>query len=235
MSDQNQPADNQPIVLRPDDRRRLLALLDGIVDGILEQPEAAAAFDAWAAAPPCSSEEVKARIRTLLVSFELRPLPPLGRDSWNYLADDLAESLYDYVTACKEWPPRRLVRKHDLSPQIGRWIHFGMSPWTSVVDARKRLQEFAASMEAEFRALEKAGKKAGRPASASLRSQCRDGRWLFLVEAGRAKIEELAADYHVNKGEKHEVESPSPCDSCIRLVYRQLATARNLLLADQIA
>lgn len=229
MSDQNQPADNQPIVLRPDDRRRLLALLDGIVHGILEQPETKAAFDAWADLPPCSSEEVVVGIRNLLVSLELRPLPPLGRASWNYLVDDLAESLSDYVTACREWPPRRLVRKHDLSPHIGRWIHFGMSPWTSVVDARKRLQEFAASMEAEFRVLEKAGRKAGRPADNYRHALRRDGRWLFLVVAGRAKIEELAADYHVNKGEKHEVESPSPCDSCIRLVYRQLASTRNLL------
>lgn len=235
MSDQDQPADNQPITLRPDDRRRLLALLDGIVDGILEQPETKAAFDAWAAAPPGSQQEAETRIWNLLVSFELRPLPPLGRDSWNYLVDDLEESLYDYVTACREWPPRRLVRKHDLSPLVGQEFLFRTAPKWTVAYVRKLLQAFTARVEARLQVVEKAGKKAGRPASASLRSQCRDGRWLFLVEAGRAKIEELAADYHVNKGEKHEVESPSPCDSCIRLVYRQLATARNLLLADQIA
>jgi len=93
------------------------------------------------------------------------------------------------------------------------------------------LDEWAQKVRAGIRAVE----RPQRPVSDYAEALRRDGRWLFLIESRRSKVNELASGYHQNQPKQHarQKDSDAVCDDCVRLVRRQLARARQLLtLAD---
>ncbi len=272
--------------LSRDEQQKLGALLRGVVDGILEQPETKAAFEDW---HTVIAEEAKAaelayyagrrrrnpeqprsrRRREARTNFIEASLPrwearinisaealirrfefPLSGVVHNLVRFDLTDRFTKQAATRADWPRRTVRLLTDLSPRIGEQFQFTIPADWAVSRVRAALRppkgsapptgsllDFVACVDARIRAVEKAMKaKPGRPVSDYKDALRRDGRWLFLVETRRTKVEELAETYHQEQGTDHALkQGVGICDNCVRTVRRRLGEARRLLRRRELA
>ncbi len=148
---------------------------------------------------------------------------------------------YEYAVARGKWPGRRGPSLNTIleSCHIGEEFQFTIPADWSLRRVRTALRdglpEFEARVKARVRFMEENDwlrpppRKPRRPVSDYVESLRRDGRWLFLVETGRAKKKDLAQEYHRKMSAKHKRDTYWPCDSCQRHVNRQLDKARRVL------
>ncbi len=147
-----------------------------------------------------------------------------------------------YAVARGKWPWRRGPSLNTIleSSRIGEEFQFTIPADWSLRHVRTALRDglpkFVERVKATIRAVEEENdwlrpppRKPRRPVSDYVESLRRDGRWLLLVETGRAKKKDLAQGYHRKMSAKHKRENYWPCDSCQQHVNRQLAKARQVL------
>ncbi len=127
------------------------------------------------------------------------------------------------------------------SEPLGEQFQFTILADWPISRVRTALQDdfpkFVARVKARIRAVEKSWsypfpRKRGRPVSDYEESLRRYGRWLFLVKTGRARVAQLANDYHRGQSAQHAHQQGSyawGCDNCVRTVRLNLAKARKLL------
>lgn len=174
---------------------------------------------------------------------------PQGPASTSLLTWRLVGRFLERIAERERWPSRTVYLLTDLSDRpIGQDFSFKIpASWPiSRVRAALRpskgsaapagsLPDFLARVDATIRTVEKHVKaKPGRPVADYKDALRRDGRWLFVVETGRTKVEELAESYHHEQGPDHsEEQGIGICDHCVRTIHRRLQGARKLLrLAD---
>ncbi len=158
----------------------------------------------------------------------------------------ILHQFYAYAVARGKWPWRTGPSLNTIleSRHIGEEFQFTVPADWSLRRVRRALRdglpEFKARVKARVRFIEENDwlspppRKPKRPVSDYVKSLHRDGRWLFLVETGRAKKKDLAQEYHRKMSAKHKREIYWPCDSCQAHVNRQINKARRVLAQPEI-
>ena len=199
-----------------------LRLISGIVDEMLEQPEAQSAFEEWYAkakkATPAKGRKATAnytwthaRLSRLIRGFGF---PPPANGELIFVLEILRRFREQAAARGLRRPSRIRPSLTEIieSEPLGEQFQFTILADWPISRVRTALQDdfrkFVARVRARIRAVEKSRsslfpRKRGLPASAYEESLRRYGRWLFLVATERKTVNQLADAYHEQQPKQH--------------------------------
>jgi hypothetical protein len=131
-------------------------------------------------------------------------------------------------------------------PRIGTRLEVRIPPFVVPADypgwiARdwlERARKFALAAfdvaDKKIAAAEREARRPGRPIEDHAHAYRRSGRWLALQLVGRRSPTDIATGLHEQQGDDHAklYGTGGPCETCLRIVQRDLRSARQTLLPD---